>query len=134
MSQQFQADAQASVTVITLTNGSTITLIATNPLVPPFGNFKSKVHASVDFTLGSIPTAVRLQIVRNPAAENLIVADTGAVTLGVAANLLGHLVVDGTDQVPDGRPCIYQAQAIFTGTGTNGSTSRQYVEAGMLSG
>jgi hypothetical protein len=134
MSQVLGADAVSTTTVQTLTNAVAVTCVTGNNLVPPFGTCKIFARASVYFVLGSVPTSMRLQIFRNPAAENVLVADSGIMTQAQAAAVLGQAQVEGTDAVPDGRPCAYALVVTCQGAGTNGATSRQTVFAMILSG
>jgi len=134
MAQQFQADAQANSNATTLTNGVAITTITGNFLSSPYGNAKVKARGSSSFTEGSVPASIRLQLFRNPASENQLIADSGVMTDAIAANLVTNRFIEGIDLVPDGRPVQYALVITIAGSGTNGATSRNFIESVMLSG
>jgi hypothetical protein len=119
---------------LTLTNGVLTSVITSNFVTPPYGNCKAVVRATVYITLGTIPTSVVIQLNRNPAAENLLISGSGTMTQGVAANIVGEWLIDGIDQVPDGRPVQYAVSVNVAGTGTNNSATRGVIDVTLLSG
>lgn len=134
MSQVQGADAVSTTTAQNIASTVATQVVLGNSLQSPFGTAKAFVMGSCYFTLGSTPATLRAQIFRNPNGENVLVADSGLTTQGLSAGLLGEIHVNGTDAIPDGRPCQYALVITFTGGGTNVVTSRQTIFAMLLSG
>lgn len=134
MSQVFQADAVMNTAGVTLTNGVAVQGALGNALNPPFGNCKAYIRGTCFFTLGSVPTNIQAQIFRNPTGENVLIASSGLLTLGVAAGVLGEVTIEGTDQIPDGRPVQYAIVITANGSGTNGTQQRAVIFAQLISG
>lgn len=132
MSQVFSGDSVNNSTATTVTTTSETPAAAGNFVNPPFGNAKAMVSGVAALTAGTGTTAVTVRIRRNPNAENVIVATSGAVTL--AAGNVGLLSLEAADVIPDGRPCQYQITVQQTGASGNGSISFANISTILISG
>lgn len=72
------------------------------------------------FTTGTLVTAIRLRI-RRDSLTGTVVADSGAITAGVAASAPHNLSIDGRDSIPASGQRSYVLTVETTGAGTNGT-------------
>lgn len=135
MSQQFGADAVQNANSVSLAVGVETQVVLGNFVIPPFGNCKAKVSASVKVTgPGTTSTTQRIRIFRNPTAENVQVYDSGNMALNTTAAALFMLMAQAIDQIPDGRSVQYQVLVTLNGTGAAGAGVNAYVETTLISG
>lgn len=119
MSQVFAGDAVNNPGPTTVTGTVSTPAVTSNFLNPPFGNAKAFVSGTVSLTSGTGTTAVTIRIVRNPNAENIVVAAITGVQV-TAGNTL-QLGIQAADAIPDGRAVQYQVnvqQTLASGNGT----------------
>lgn len=132
MSQIFQADAQNGGAGGTLLQNSKTTLVTTNGLNPPFGNCKVKLIGNVAITTAAGTSALAIEVRRNPAGENALVA---SFTVAAAAAAAQNFPFMCFDKVPDGRNCIYALNVTTTGANATGTFDATcYLEAMAISG
>ncbi len=74
------------------------------------------------FTTGTLVTAVRLRL-RRDSLTGTVVADSGAVTAGVAASSPSQFDISGDDSIPASANRTYVLTVTTTGAGTNGTVT-----------
>ena len=132
MSQVFAGDAVNAPAGGTIATSTETPVAAGNFLNPPFGNAKAYVSASASFTTGTGATSVTLRLRRNPNAENVVVASSGAIN--VTATNQVQMGLQAADAIPDGRSCQYQLTVQQAGAGGTGSVAFASIGALLISG
>ena len=132
MSQVFAADGVSTTVSVVLPTSGSVAVITGNFVNPPFQNAKAVVSANAALTSGSGATNVNLQIRRNPNAENVVVGQTGNITVTAAANYAA--TVQMTDVIPDARPVQYQLVVSQTGATGPGSVYQACIGVLLISG
>lgn len=80
------------------------------------------------FTTGTLVTAARLRI-RRDSLTGTAVADTGAVTAGIAASAPTVMGVNGQDSIPESANRTYVLTLTTTGAGTNDTVTAVELQA-----
>lgn len=132
MSQQFGSDAvQNSNPTVVTANTETVGVLG-NALTPPYNTCKAVLNGIIALTVGTGQTSVAIRIRRNPAAENVIVANYAVITSTPATTQIFPIMA--TDALPDGRTVQYEVTVQQAGGGGNGSIVFAMIESTLLSG
>jgi hypothetical protein len=132
MSQVFAADAVSNPAIQNPTGGVEAVLLTGNSLSPPFGNAKAIVIATFTINPAASTTVVTGKLRRNPASENVVIADT--VNMTISGGSQGTLCVMGSDAIPDGRAVRYQLSCLQVGGSGTGSVYAVTITTLLISG
>lgn len=119
MAQIFAAQASVAPTNTALPNGAATVVLTLVGLTPPLGNFKAVIDGTLYVTVAADNAALGIQVIRNPDAEAVQVVAL-ELDLPAAAAITVAVPIFGTDSVPDGRECIYQALVTVAGGAGDG--------------
>lgn len=124
-----------STNTITTTSipAATETVIATlTGIDTVFSETNIILDAWAAFTTGTLVTAARLRI-RRDSLTGTVVADTGAVTAGIAASAPTTMAVNGNDPLPASANRTYVLTLATTGAGTNDTVTAVELQAAYTS-
>lgn len=132
MSQVFSGDSVTLVGTPSVPTTTETTVVLGNFLNPPFGNAKAVVFGNLSLTVGAGATGATVRLRRNPAAENLNIGQTGAIT--VTAGNTVDLSIQAADVIPDGRAVQYALTITQPGATGNGTLNLGNVTTILISG
>lgn len=134
MSQQFQADAQATTGAVALVTTAETVVNTSNPVPMPSTNAKYVIRGYVLVTPGTNTTGLTVRIRRGNAVTDTLVGPASSVTAGVAAAaliLLPFGFAEFLGGVVSAQYCVTVEQA---GASANGSVVASMIEVECISG
>ena len=132
MAQQFQRSVTRGANETALPHDAATVFATTTPMTPPYGECAASIIAQCSLAPGADITAVLLEIVRNPATDDVTVGIANPTFAAPSASLC--ICFGGVDQLPDGRDVQYALRITTTGGVDDTSVIIPFVDATLISG